>query len=79
MRPHPNVVRLLGLSSDGPSPAMILEFCSGGSLDSWVYSTRVMDDTMKYQIIHGIALGMLHLHKNSVVHRDLAVRNILVS
>ena len=78
LRPHPNVVSFLGLSTDGPHPAMILEFCSGGSLDKWVYSEKPMDSSVKFKIIKGIAVGMFHLHKNNVVHRDLAVRNILV-
>ncbi|PRP85743.1 putative leucine-rich repeat receptor-like protein kinase [Planoprotostelium fungivorum] len=29
--------------------------------------------------VHGIALGMYHLHQEKVIHRDLAARNILLS
>jgi len=36
-----------------------------------------MDQKQKF--IAQIALGMLHLHKEKVIHRDLAVRNILLS
>jgi serine/threonine protein kinase len=32
--PHPNVVRLFGVSLDGPQPVIVLEYCSGGTIDS---------------------------------------------
>jgi hypothetical protein len=61
MRPHPFVVQLLGVSTDGPHAAMILEYCSLGSLDKLVYSNAPMDAAMINKIIYGIALGTLHL------------------
>jgi serine/threonine protein kinase len=28
--PHPNVVQLFGVSSDGPQPVIVMEYCEGG-------------------------------------------------
>jgi serine/threonine protein kinase len=79
MRPHPNVVEIYGISSDGPHPVMIIEFCEGGSLDSKLYKERLnLPLQTQLQMISGIAKGLLHLHRNKIVHRDLAARNILV-
>ena len=79
MRPHPHVIQILGISTNGPHPAMILEYSSGGSLDKLVYSEQTMDPSTIVRIVHGIALGMHHLHRNNIIHRDLACRNILLS
>ncbi len=80
LRPHPNVVQMLGVSSDGPYPVMILEFCDGGSLDDKVFNmNEPITSQQQLEIVIGIAKGLYHLHKNQIVHRDLAARNILVS
>lgn len=44
-----------------------------------MYSAQELNIDTKLNIIKGTALGMLHLHKNGIVHRDLATRNILVN
>jgi serine/threonine protein kinase len=80
MRPHPNVVQILGLSTDGPFPALILEYCSGGSLDKLLKDKeKEVTDAYRLRIISGVSKGMYHLHKANIVHRDLAARNILLS
>jgi predicted Ser/Thr protein kinase len=78
--PHPNVVQLFGVSFDGPHPVIIMEYCAGGSLDSWLFDSEdTIPEEHKMKLIRGIAAGMLHLHKYNVVHRDLAARNILLT
>jgi subtilisin-like proprotein convertase family protein len=80
LRPHPNVVQTLGVSVDGQFPALVLEYCAGGSLDKALYNpNKQMKVLDKLRIVAGIAKGMLHLHNNNIVHRDLAARNILLS
>jgi serine/threonine protein kinase len=77
--PHPNVVQVFGISRDGPHPVLILEYCDGGSLDSLLYDTSYsLSLAQQLEIIHGVAKGMLHLHKSNIIHRDLAARNVLV-
>jgi len=78
--PHPNVVRMYGLSIDGTQPVIVMEYCAGGSLDKWLYDQRQqISDQQKIRWVHEIAMGMSHLHKHNIVHRDLAARNILLS
>jgi len=77
---HLNVVHLFGVSLDGPQPIIVLEYCVGGSLDKLLFQTKVtLSDGHKIRLVRGIAVGMLHLHKNNIVHRDPAARNVLLT
>jgi type II secretory pathway pseudopilin PulG len=78
--PHPNVVRMYGVSIDGPQPIIVMEYCAGGSLDKLLYDReQIISNEQKLRWVYEIALGMSHLHKYNIVHRDLAARNILLS
>lgn len=77
--PHPNIVQLLGISTDGPQPLVILEYCNNGSLDNLLFdSTQPISTAKQIHIANSIAKGLYHLHENNIVHRDLAARNILM-
>lgn len=79
IRPHPNVLQVLGVSTDGFAPAIIMDFCAGGSLDAVLFKqSNEFSAQSQFKLIMGIARGLLHLHKNNIVHRDLAARNVLV-
>jgi serine/threonine protein kinase len=78
--PHPNVVRMYGVSIDGTQPIIVMEYCAGGSLNKLLFDERQqISDEQKLRWLYEIALGTCHLHKHNVVHRDLAARNILLS
>jgi hypothetical protein len=79
--PHPNVACLFGLVL--APPALVLEFCDGGSLDQALgledlAHRRVFSDAECRQLALGVARGMAHLHAARIVHRDLASRNVLL-
>ncbi len=78
--PHPNLVQTFGVSLDGPNPCIVLEFCSGGSLDGVVYDAdQIITNDKRREYALKIAYGLIHLHNNNIVHRDLAARNILLA
>jgi len=78
--PHPNVVRMYGISIDGTQPIIVMEYCSGGSLDKLLFDENTeISMEQKIEWVREIAEGMCHLHKYNIVHRDLAARNILLS
>ncbi len=77
--PHPNIVQLLGISIDGPQPLVVLEYCNEGSLDKVLFEgDRLRTPAEQIALAEAIARGIDHLHQNNIVHRDLAVRNILL-
>jgi hypothetical protein len=80
LSPHPNVVRIYGVSIDGTQPIIVMEYCAGGSLDKLLYDNeQQISLEVKLRWVYEIAVGMSHLHKFNIVHRDLAARNILLS
>jgi len=78
LRAHPNVVMFIGVTFPPQPLSMVTEFCEGGCLFPYLRENDV-PWAQKLHFIQGIALGMLHLHLEKVIHRDLAVRNILLN
>jgi len=74
------LVPFIGFTADPPY-AIVTEFMPNGSLDRYI---RIKSDectltgTQLTAIAMGIAFGMLHLHINGIIHRDLKSANILL-
>jgi hypothetical protein len=77
IRPHPNVLQVLGISVHDGSIYVILTYCEKGSLDS-LFGKSALTMDQKLHILSGVASGCRHLHESKIVHRDLAARNILL-
>ncbi|PRP74916.1 TXK tyrosine kinase, partial [Planoprotostelium fungivorum] len=75
---HPNVVRLLGVTTNDSSLFMVLEYVENGALDSYLRARqRSLNDN---DLIAMVVLLIYSVPSQSVgiIHRDLAARNILV-
>ncbi|XP_024031533.1 G-type lectin S-receptor-like serine/threonine-protein kinase At4g27290 isoform X2 [Morus notabilis] len=81
---HRNLVRLLGFCIHREERMLIYEFMPKKSLDLYIFNqTRetALDWKKRFDIIVGIARGLLYLHRDSrfrIIHRDLKVSNILL-
>ncbi|EMS66361.1 Cysteine-rich receptor-like protein kinase 29 [Triticum urartu] len=81
---HKNLVRLHGFYSHRDDTLLVYEYIKNGSLDNFLSNTRdghTLAWEQQYNIILGIAKGMLYLHEDSsmrIIHRDLKPNNILL-
>jgi serine/threonine protein kinase len=80
---HPNLVRFYGLCRDGADVLLVTELAPMGSLSDLLgrldeVEGTVMPPQHKIAVMQQVASGMAALAGEKMIHRDLAIRNVLV-
>ncbi|CAN6228981.1 unnamed protein product [Urochloa humidicola] len=80
---HRNLVQLLGYCRRKGELLLVYDYMPNGSLDKYLHDKTkpVLDWEQRFQIIKGVASGLLYLHEDweqVVIHRDIKASNVLL-
>ncbi|KAF0503045.1 kinase-like protein [Gigaspora margarita] len=77
---HPNIISFYGVTKDNNGNFnMILEYANEGTLREYLMTNFAkLQWTDKLYMAKEIALSLLFLHDNNIIHRDLHSKNILI-
>ncbi|PHT74611.1 hypothetical protein T459_21888 [Capsicum annuum] len=77
---HPNIIRLFNVFEAENSVFLVLEFCAGGDLASYIHNHgRVQECVARKFMKQIVAAGLEVLSMHQIIHRDLKPENILLS
>jgi WD40 repeat protein/serine/threonine protein kinase len=74
---HPRVICFYGISPDRATTRIVMEYCPGGTLRE-LLDNQEISWPEKEAFARDIALGLSYLHKNEMLHIDLAAENVLL-
>lgn len=72
---HPNILRADYFGSWGTVPYLMMQYCSGGSLDRQIGK---LNEKEIESMVMDVAKGLEYLHAKHIVHQDIKPANILM-
>lgn len=75
---HENIVRYYGLSTDDVNLNIFLEYVPGGSVQLMLKLYGPFEEPLIRNFIRQVLIGLLYLHGEDIIHRDIKGANILI-
>jgi serine/threonine protein kinase len=76
---HPNIVKYKGFARDKDNLFIVLEYCENGSLQTILKKFGKFPESLVAVYISQVLEGLIYLHEQGVVHRDIKGANILTT
>ncbi|MCL2399311.1 MAG: Stk1 family PASTA domain-containing Ser/Thr kinase [Defluviitaleaceae bacterium] len=76
---HTNIVKVYDYGEDSGIHYIVMEYVDGTTLKDLIVKKAPFDEESTLGVAVQIASGLLHAHKNDVIHRDIKPQNILVT
>lgn len=75
---HPNIVRLFDAFQDSTNQYIVLELCSGGSMEDKYKKQGKLTELEVSQFLADAIEGIAYLHSKNIIHRDIKLGNFLM-
>ena len=76
---HPNIVKYKGFARDKDNLFIVLEYCENGSLQTILKKFGKFPESLVAVYISQVLEGLIYLHEQGVIHRDIKGANILTN
>ena len=76
---HDSIVPLLDFFSDENRFYLVLEYCSGGDLYTFIHTSNRIREVQAASVFYQIVSAVHYIHSMGVAHRDLKPQNILIT
>ncbi|MFK5986181.1 MAG: HDOD domain-containing protein, partial [Pseudomonadota bacterium] len=75
---HPNIVSIFEAGEEAGKPFLVFEYIKGQTLSEIIKSKKYQNISDILSLFNPICLGVMHSHKNKVIHGDLKPANIII-
>lgn len=76
---HPNIVKYKGFMRDKENLFIVLEYCENGSLQNILKRYGKFPESLVAVYMRQVLEGLVYLHEQGVIHRDIKGANILTN
>ena len=76
---HPNIVKYLGFMKDDQYLSIVLEYCENGSLTTVLKKFGSFPENLISRYMRQVLEGLMYLHHQGTIHRDIKGANILTT
>lgn len=74
----PKIVQFVDAAEDEKSFYIIQELCRGGSVKEYMTNYDNYSENTVSSIVRGVLRGLIHMHEQGFIHRDIKAGNILL-